>query len=216
MKLYSLKPFRPDLKGIVRDNRIAWACEEVGQDFDLVILDPLKKEHKTPEYLKIHPMGKVPAIDDEGFILFESSAICTYLADKHKRLAPLPGTKERTLYNQWMAFTLTQIEAYSVRIFAADKFWEPGELTTKMRAQAVEFLEPALDVLNREFSSKPCLMHEFSMVDLLISHMLKYLSADDLVKRRPALLAYLNRNFDRPAYTKALKKVETLQAASAA
>lgn len=211
LTLYSLKPFKAELKGLVRDNRIAWACEEVGQPYKVIVLDPLKKEHKTAEYLKIHPMGKVPAIEDGGFVLFESSAICTYLGEKNRKLVPSPGTKDRALYDQWMAFVLTQIEAQSTRVFAADKFWEPNELTSKMRAQAIEFLEPALDVLNSVLSQRTNLVKDFSMVDLMLSMVLRYLSATELVQKRRALSDYLSRNYERPAYAQGLKKIEAAQ-----
>ncbi|KAJ7075510.1 glutathione S-transferase [Mycena belliarum] len=57
--------------------------------FELVAVDLTKREHKTPEYLALHPFGRVPMIDDDGFILYESRAICRYLAEKY----PDQGTR---------------------------------------------------------------------------------------------------------------------------
>ncbi|KAJ7088531.1 glutathione S-transferase [Mycena belliarum] len=51
--------------------------------FELVPIDYSKGEHKTPEYLALHPFGRIPMIDDDGFILYESRAICRYLAEKY-------------------------------------------------------------------------------------------------------------------------------------
>ncbi|KAJ7304802.1 glutathione S-transferase [Mycena albidolilacea] len=61
------------------------------------------KEHKTPEYMAKHPFGQVPMIDDDGFVVYESRAICRYILEKYPNQGPelLPkGLKERTLVEQ--------------------------------------------------------------------------------------------------------------------
>ncbi|KAF8169615.1 glutathione S-transferase [Mycena galopus ATCC 62051] len=71
--------------------------------FELVVVNMYAKEHKTPEYLAMNPYGQVPTIDDEGFIVYESRAICRYLADKYAdqgtNLFP-KSLKERTMVEQ--------------------------------------------------------------------------------------------------------------------
>ncbi|KAJ6467689.1 thioredoxin-like protein [Mycena vitilis] len=62
---------------------VAMVLAEKRISFELVVVDMAAKAHKTPEYLAMHPFGQVPVIDDNGFILCESRAICRYLADKY-------------------------------------------------------------------------------------------------------------------------------------
>ena len=61
-----------------------------------------------------HPLAKLPALKDNGRPLFESAAICTWLADSHpeKGLISPSGTWERALHDQWVAFVLTELEAH--------------------------------------------------------------------------------------------------------
>ncbi|KAL1448542.1 hypothetical protein MTO96_028217 [Rhipicephalus appendiculatus] len=62
-------------------------AKHIGVDLELKNVDPFKKEHMTPEYLKLNPFHKIPTFSDDGFIIYESSAICYYLLRKH---APRP------------------------------------------------------------------------------------------------------------------------------
>ncbi|KAJ6577771.1 glutathione S-transferase [Mycena capillaripes] len=61
---------------------VALVLAEKQIPFEHVVIDMAAKEHKTPDYIAMHPFGQVPVIDDDGFILYESRAICRYLADK--------------------------------------------------------------------------------------------------------------------------------------
>ena len=77
-----------------RSTRPRWLLEEIGAPYDLVYVDLSKQEHKTAQYLEIHPHGVVPALVDGDLGLMESGAICAYLADKFPaaHLAPAVGT----------------------------------------------------------------------------------------------------------------------------
>ncbi|KAJ6577723.1 glutathione S-transferase [Mycena capillaripes] len=82
---------------------VALVLAEKQITFEHVVIDMAAKEHKTPEYIAMHPFGQVPVIDDDGFILYESRAICRYLADKYAdKGTPLfpKGLKERALVEQ--------------------------------------------------------------------------------------------------------------------
>ena len=67
---------------------------EKGLDFERIQIDLTKKEQKNPEYLKIHPAGQVPAIDDEGFIVYDSTIINEYLEDEYPEPPLLPKDSE--------------------------------------------------------------------------------------------------------------------------
>lgn len=63
--------------------RVAFILLEKGLDFETIVVSIAKREQKSSEHLKLHPFGKVPALDDDGFVVFESRAICKYVAKKY-------------------------------------------------------------------------------------------------------------------------------------
>ena len=86
--------------------RVVWLCEEVGLDYTLSSFAMFTAEMKTKDYLRIHPLGKVPAIEDDGFILWETGAIFEYLVDKYSdgELIPPRGTESGALAAQWIGY----------------------------------------------------------------------------------------------------------------
>ncbi|KAJ6566271.1 glutathione S-transferase [Mycena capillaripes] len=82
---------------------VALVLAEKQIPFEHIVVDLTAQEQKTPEHLALHPFGQVPVIDDDGFILYESRAICRYLAEKYAdQGTPLlpKGLKERALVEQ--------------------------------------------------------------------------------------------------------------------
>lgn len=79
---------------------------EIGEPFEIVPIDLQKKEQKSPEFLKINPMGKIPVLTDGDTIVTEGPAILIYLADKYPKavLAPAIDAPERGSYLRWMFF----------------------------------------------------------------------------------------------------------------
>ena len=86
--------------------------DECGANYEIVSIDFTKREHKTPEFLKINPAGKLPALVDGHSKIFEGAAICLYLADKFPaaNLAPKIGAPERGRYLSLMVYSTSQLE----------------------------------------------------------------------------------------------------------
>lgn len=78
--------------------RVLVTLKEKNVPYELIKVDLTKGEHKTPAYLEKQPFGQIPYIDDDGFILFESVAICKYIATKYRSsgtsLIPVPDDFE--------------------------------------------------------------------------------------------------------------------------
>jgi glutathione S-transferase len=77
-----------------------WLMEETGQPYERVLTDITTGAQKTPEYLAINPMGKVPALRDGDATLAEAAAICAYVAERYPeaKLAPPLGDPLRAKY----------------------------------------------------------------------------------------------------------------------
>ena len=86
--------------------------EELGQAYELVLVERGKNAQKSVEYLKINPNGRIPTLVDGGFALFEAAAIVLHLVDKHPEagLAPKVGTPERAKFYQWLTFLTNSLQ----------------------------------------------------------------------------------------------------------
>jgi glutathione S-transferase len=84
-----------------RASIVKWYLEELQAPYELQLLDMKVGEHLQPEFLAINPFGKVPAIADGDFLLWESGAILLYLADKYAEVKTL---EERAIASQWVLF----------------------------------------------------------------------------------------------------------------
>jgi glutathione S-transferase len=101
-----------------RAGRARWMLEELGVPHELERIDVQAKQNHAPEYLeKVHPLGHVPALHDSDgdMTMFETSAICLYLADKFaapdgQKLAPAYGSPARGPYYQWMVYAVAELE----------------------------------------------------------------------------------------------------------
>jgi glutathione S-transferase len=89
-----------------------WMLEEVGAPYRIVPIDFELKQHKTPEFLAINPMGKLPTITWRGVTVTETAAIIAFLADAFPEagLAPAPDDPQRGPYYRWLFFGAGCIE----------------------------------------------------------------------------------------------------------
>jgi glutathione S-transferase len=189
-----------------RSVRPRWLLEEIGAPYTLVRLDMSKGEHKSPEYMKIHPHGAVPALVDGDLTLFESAAICAYLADKfpEKHLAPAVGTPARGLYYQWMFYTMATLEPpvievvlHTVMLPEAERSAAAAEAGRTKFAQVAKVLEQAL--ASRTF----ILGDQFSAADVMIGSTLGWAQMMGILSGHPVLEAYVGRLATRPAFQRA-------------
>ncbi len=193
-----------------RSTRITWLLEELEQDYHCHVVDFMKGEHRSPEFLAINPAGKVPALKDEELLLTESGAIVTYLSDKYPAaglVPPASNLAERAKYNQWCDFALTELEQ-PLWTMGKHKFALPAEQRVPeiMDTAAWEF-QRALDLLSKGLGEHTFILGEkFSTADILVGHTLLWgLSFKQPVKQ-PNLMAYIDRVKTRPALARAWAK----------
>ena len=99
--------------GAPNPNKVALFLEESGLPCELVPVDTRKGEQFKPDFLKVNPNGKVPAIDDDGVFVFDSNAILLYLGEKTGKFMPGKSDKERGELLSWLMFVASGIGPYS-------------------------------------------------------------------------------------------------------
>ena len=187
--------------------RPRWLLEEIGTPYDLVRLDLSAGDQKRPEYLAINPNGTVPTLVDGDLTLFESAAICQYLADRFpdRGLAPPLGTAARGLYYQWMHFAMSGLDAPVIAIFHHTQFRPEAERVPAIAAESRQGLASALAVLDRALVGKQHILGDrFTAADVMLGSTLAWAARMHLVgPELGATRAYLDRLAARPAFQRA-------------
>lgn len=170
-----------------------WMLDEAGVDYEIVPTLIREKAHKTPEFLKINPAGKLPALVDGRTRIFENAAICMYVAEKFpgKRLAPPVGSPERGRYLSLMVYSTSQLEPAM------------GDAILKIRsdnsARGWTDFEAAKDAVERELGDGPYLFGaQFTAADVMIGSMFIWHRAFGGRSNRPKIDAYIHRLQARP------------------
>jgi glutathione S-transferase len=184
-----------------RGRIIRWMLEEVGQPYDTKILAWETGAAKSPEYLAINPMGKVPAIVHGGTVVTECAAICAYLADAFPQagLAPAPGSKDRGPYYRWLFFGAGPIEQAAA--FAALQVDVPAD-----RSAMVGFgsMGDVLDALEGAVTGRQYLVGDsFTAADLYIASHLQWGMNFGTLEKRAAFVTYSEPLVNRPAALRA-------------
>jgi glutathione S-transferase len=179
--------------------RIArWMLEETGVPYRTEIV-PFGDTMKSPEYLAVNPMGKVPAIKHGKTIVTECAAICAYLAETfpEKELAPKP--EERGNYYRWMFFAAGPLEAAATN--NALGFVTPAE---KSRMAGYGSFADVMDTLEKAVSTSPYIAGDrFTAADVYVgSHIAWGLGFGTIEKRQP-FADYAARVTNREGYRRA-------------
>ncbi len=192
--------------------KILCLLAEKGVNAEFVMVDIMKGAQKAEEHLARHPFGVVPALDDDGFVLYESRAILRYLDAKLEGTSLSPKSlQDRARMEQWIAveqsyFSPGAMKAILEVFFAPMKGTTPdADVITKGKAEAAK----ALDVIERALVGKEYLAGEFSLADITYAPYLQYLfdtKAGDIITERPNVSAWATRVLERASWQKALGK----------
>lgn len=171
-----------------RASIIQWYLEELEVPYEFVLLDMQAGEHLQPDFLKINPIGKVPAIVDGDFQLWESGAILLYLTEKYGKTAY--SLEEKAIFSQWVLFANSSL---GTGIF--------------IEANREREMPRLLTPLNELFAKQPFLLgNDFTVADVAVGSILCYipmmLKVD--LSPYPAVLNYMQTISKRPAFQKTI------------
>ena len=178
-----------------------WLMEEAGQPYERVLTDISTGAQRNADYLKINPMGKVPALQDGDATLAEAAAICAYVAERYPqaKLAPPVGDPARAKYLYWLFYGPGCVEPAMM------------QLATKVEMNPVAAgwgdAQRVIDVLDNALQKGPWLLGEnFSAADIAIGSGLNFaVRLFKMIPSRPSFDAYIERCMARPAFQRAEK-----------
>jgi glutathione S-transferase len=166
-----------------RASIVRWYLEELAIPYEFILLDMAAGEHLQPDFFKINPFGKVPAIVDGDLALFESGAILLYLNQKYSKTEL--SIEQQAIFAQWTLFGNSTLAT--------------GVFVEASRERELPKLMPPLEAILAKQSY--ILGDEFSVADVAVGSILIYiplmLKLD--LSAYPAVVNYIDRISNRPA-----------------
>ncbi len=186
-----------------RTIRVLWMAGELGLTYDHKDWLPRSPETRTPEFRALNPNGRVPTIDDDGFVLSESMAINFYLAKKHRSPLFPSDPKHEALVLQWSLWETDRLDRQIVDYVRHTKALPEAERKPEIAEAAWKEVVPAFDVLETALAKSAWLAGPaFSVADLNVAAAL-YRALTIELGKWPHIQAWLNRCWERPAAKRA-------------
>jgi glutathione S-transferase len=185
-----------------RSSRFIFLLEEVGAPYQVQIVSTRTRDGAgVVDPANPHPHGKVPAISDDGVVVFESAAIVLYLTDKYPQngIGPVVGDPQRGAYLSWLAYYAGVFEPALISKFM--KFEVP-----RVTAGWVA-IEEVMPVIIARLAAGPFWLGErFSGLDVLFGATFAQFAQSDMMPKSPVLDAYVKHIVARPAFARAMAK----------
>ena len=180
--------------------------EELGANYEVHPIDFKRDKQRSPEYLTVNPMGKVPAIRRGDAVVTETIALYIWLADLFPQagLAPATDDPQRGPYLRWLVFYAACFEPA-----IADKAMkrEPGP---HMQSPYGDF-ETVVKTITDAIAQGPYLLGErFTAADVMWGNALRWVTGFGMVEATPAIRQYIDRVMARPAQQRAQQADEAL------
>ena len=195
--------------GSPNPTKVALFLEEAGLPFQPMPVDTRQGHQFTPEFLALNPNGKVPVIDDNGTVVFDSNAILLYLAEKTGKF--LPGAAHRGEFLSWLMFVATGVGPFSgqavhFKHFAPEKV---PYANTRYQFEARRHFA----VLNDHLATRRYMIGDaYSIVDMAVwgwARMVPFILGDDAFGAWPHLKRLVDAVSARPAAAKAIALKDT-------
>ena len=176
-----------------RSDRVQWTLEELGVSYTYTKLDVFRLEHRAPEYKRKYGLTRLPFVQVDSDIIFESSAIMIFLAEQFRSridLLPSKPAIQRTAVLQWLSFANSTFESSDFELPAGS---EPGPFVP---------LVDTLDFLEHELRDKTFIAADrFSIADIALANQFKWIDPQ-IVSRYANITSYFDGHTSRPAFRK--------------
>ena len=146
--------------------------EEIGAEYEKIVIDFEKEEHKSEEFLSVNPMGQIPALVlPDGTLMTETAAMLVQIVDRHPeaKLAPPAGSAERARFLRWLFFLASNVYPTVLRFYYSDRYSTDPSAAEGIKAAAEADLNEQFKILEDALDPGPYLVGEaFSAVDILL------------------------------------------------
>lgn len=179
--------------------------EEMELTYELLPVDLSAGEQRSEAFLVLNPTGEVPVLVDDHVTIFESGAICQYLAERYpdRRMAPPVHTARRPPYHQWMFFAVASYEPWLAQFCRHTSELPEAERSGSEADHAQELVADRHRILDAALGDKDFFLgSSLSTVDILLGANLAWADRLGLIEEA-GLSDYLTRIRKRPAYQRA-------------
>lgn len=191
-----------------RAARPLWVAEELDLVYEHIALPYQGGATRTPEFLALNPNGRIPALDDDGVVVWESMACALYLAGRFQAAdgstlaAQTPAEQADIL--RWSFWVVTECEKDALSFLMHSRAMPPERRKPKLAQEASQRLLTPLRVLNQHVQQRPYLAGErFTVADVCVASVLAWVQdAEPLMAACPHLRAWLQRCLARPAFAR--------------
>lgn len=185
--------------------KVLTVLAEAAIPYEMTVVDLSKGEHKQPAHLARQPFGQVPAIDDDGFKLYESRAICRYLVAKTKSPLVPEGLHERAALDQFMSIEQSNFSPHAMKFVY--HYVMKREQDAAVLEQAGKMLETNYAVLSKQLSGDPFVLGDtFTLADIGYMPYIEYMQltpAKEILEKYPEVVAWWKRVSERASWRKA-------------
>jgi glutathione S-transferase len=189
-----------------RSVRVIWVCAELGMPHEVKTIDFSPEYRATPEWRKLSPIGKVPAMTDGDFTMFESGAMVQYLVDRYGdgRLQPRAGTEQHGLYLQWSWYAEATLARPIGETFNHRRvFGEKGQIPAVLEEMKGRVLV-CLSAVEQALAGRSYLLgDDFTAADIMMGYSVMLARRVASIDDQPNLAAYWERLSSRPAFQQA-------------
>lgn len=183
--------------------------EELGAEYELVLVDREKNAQQSAEYLKLNPAGRIPVLIDGSLVLYETAAICLHLVDRHPQaeLAPALGSNERADFYKWLIYLTNTLQAELMIYFYPERWVDDDTAAAQVKSHAESRVGAMLDLVETTLAGHgaPYLLGAcYSAVDpylLMLARWTRMMK--NPARNRRHLGQYLERVAARPAIQRA-------------
>ena len=188
--------------------KVLTTLAELNMPFEMSVVDLGSAQHKQEAHLRHQPFGRIPALDDDGFELFESRAMSRYLNEKAGGKLVPSDAKGRAKMEQWISIETSEFSPHAMKFiynYTFKRAQEPAVLEAAGKA-----LEVTCGVMEKQLAKTPFLAGgEFSIADIGFMPYIEYTwttPAKDIFSKHPHLMGWWNKISERPSWRKASGK----------
>ncbi len=184
--------------------------EEAGADYELILVDRSVDGHKSADYKRLNPSGRIPTLIDGELVLFETAAICLHIADKYPQhgLSPAPGGAARSTFHKWLFYLATTVQTELLIWFYPERYADTDDGKAAVKAGALARLRDMMDIMNDAVGPGPWLMgDQFTLLDPYLLMLCRWSNmAGSGPRERSNLNPYLDRVLARPSVARVIEQ----------